>query len=132
VLAPVLLTRQPDANGIAANCSRGGPPPSGRRGHCAGLDRCVAQRDRGRRCRKGGAIMKKKSQKKMEKISDELFNLESPLYKARHFAEATAHDRIVGWDAWRIRRGNRDAGAIAHPDTSRPAGQAGISLRTCL
>jgi hypothetical protein len=32
--------------------------------------------------------MKKKSQKKIEKISDELFDLESPLHQARHFAEA--------------------------------------------
>jgi hypothetical protein len=32
--------------------------------------------------------MKKKSQKKIKKISDELFDLESPLHQARHFAEA--------------------------------------------
>jgi hypothetical protein len=32
--------------------------------------------------------MKKKSQKKIEKISDELFDLESPLHKACNLAEA--------------------------------------------
>jgi hypothetical protein len=32
--------------------------------------------------------MKKKSPKKIEKLSDELFDLESPLHKARHLAEA--------------------------------------------
>ncbi len=32
--------------------------------------------------------MKKKSQKKIEKISDQLFELESPLHKALNFAEA--------------------------------------------
>jgi hypothetical protein len=32
--------------------------------------------------------MKKKTQKKIEKISDQLFDLENPLHKARHLAEA--------------------------------------------
>jgi hypothetical protein len=32
--------------------------------------------------------MKKKSQKKIKKISNELFDLEGPLHKARNFAEA--------------------------------------------
>ena len=37
--------------------------------------------------------MKKKSQKKIEKISRELFNLEEPLHTARHTAEAL---RMIG------------------------------------
>jgi hypothetical protein len=44
--------------------------------------------------------MKKKRQKKIEKISSELFDLESPLHKARHFAEAlrmiTSSDGLRG------------------------------------